>query len=83
MLREGRQIMQKSHSAILFARSNTVNCYGDVAVSAALYPSDLSVQPGMLVSSILGEGKQPTTPLAGIRSQVSVKYREKGKAKRC
>ena len=74
--------MQKSHSAILFARSNTVNCYGDVAVSAALYRSDLAVQPGMLVSSILGEGK-PTTPLTGIRSQVSVKYREKGKAKRC
>jgi hypothetical protein len=76
---------QKSHSAILFARSNNVNCYGDVAASAALYRSDLTVQPltsGMLVSRIRGEGK-PTLPLAGIRSQVSVKHREKGKAKRC
>jgi hypothetical protein len=77
---------QKSHnSAILFARSNKVNCYGDVAASAAIYRSDLTVQPlmsGMLVSRISEEGK-PTTPLAGIRSQVPVKHRERGKAKRC
>ena len=74
--------MQKSHSAILFARSNSVNCYGDVATSAARYQSDLTAQSEMLVSRIRGEGK-PTTPLAGIRSQVPVKRRAKGKVKRC
>jgi hypothetical protein len=77
--------MHQSHNAVLFARSNSVNCYGDVAAYAAFYSSDMTAQPltsGMLVSRIRGEGK-PATPLAGIRSQVSVKYRERGKAKRC
>lgn len=76
---------QKSHnSAILFVRSNKTNCYGDDAASAARYQFDLTAQPlmvEMLVSRISGEGK-PVTPLAGIRSQVPVKYRERGKAKR-
>ena len=76
---------QKSHnSAILFVRSNKVNCYGDDAASAARYQFDLTAQSlmsGMLVSRISGEGK-PATPIAGIRSQVPVKHRERGKAKR-
>jgi len=85
MMRLSWQHMQKSHSAILFARSNSVNCYSDVAVSAELDMSGLTFQPllaGIIVSSIRGEGKR-ATPLTGIRSQISVKYRERGKAKRC
>ena len=83
MLRDGWQIMQKSHSAILSARSN--HCYGGFAASYVLNGSALTLQQvvaSVMVSDIRGEGK-PTTPPGSIRSQVSVKYRERGKAKRC